>query len=121
MARVLHFDISGENPEQLIPFYEKIFGWKFEKWDGPMEYWLVETGPEDQPGINGGLGKREKDDRVVNTIEVDNVDESLKQVKEQGGTVTMDKGPIPGVGWFAQFKDPEGNLFGLMQDDPSVK
>ena len=121
MARVVHFDISGNDPQKLIPFYEQIFQWKFSKWEGPMEYWLIETGPEDQAGINGGLGVRQGDDRVVNTIGVRDIDSILDQVKAKGGNVITEKGPIPGVGWFAQFKDPEGNVFGLMQDDPSAK
>jgi predicted enzyme related to lactoylglutathione lyase len=29
--------------------------------------------------------------------------------------------PVPGVGWLAYCKDPEGNIFGVMQNDPSVK
>jgi len=37
MARVVHFDISAENVERVIQFYESIFGWKFTKWEGPME------------------------------------------------------------------------------------
>ena len=121
MARVVHFDISGNNPEQLIPFYRNIFHWKFSKWEGPMEYWMIETGPDDQAGINGGLGKRQSDDRVVNTIGIEDIDSTLEQVRNSGGTVITDKAAFPGVGWFAQFKDPEGNVFGLMQDDPSAK
>ena len=38
-----------------------------------------------------------------------------------GGAVIADKAAIPGIGWFAQFKDPEGNVFGAMQDDPTAK
>jgi predicted enzyme related to lactoylglutathione lyase len=121
IARIVHFDLSGKRSEQLIPFYENIFHWKFSKWEGPMEYWMIETGPEDQPGINGGLSKRQSDDRVVNTIDVEDIDSVLDHVRERGGTVIADKGAIPGVGWFAQFKDPEGNVFGVMQDDSTVK
>ena len=25
------------------------------KWKGPMPYWVVKTGPDNEPGINGGL------------------------------------------------------------------
>jgi uncharacterized protein len=35
-----------------------VFGWKFQKWDGPMEYWMVTTGDEKEKGINGGISKR---------------------------------------------------------------
>ena len=121
MPRVTHFDISADQPEQLIPFYEDIFGWKFQKWEGPMQYWMVTTGPDDKPGINGGLSKRQADNYVVNTIEVDNIDALLEKIKAQSGKVVMEKAPIPGVGWFAQIEDPETNRLGLMQSDEGAK
>lgn len=121
MTRPIHFDITGKDPKSLVPFYTDIFGWKFEKWDGPMEYWMITTGPDSTPGINGGLGKRQKDSNTVNTLGVKDVDAVLKQIKGKGGKVESEKAAIPGIGWFAQFSDPEGNVFGLMQDDPKAK
>ena len=59
MPRVVHFELSADDPERAIKFYENAFGWKTEKWAGPMDYWLIMTGPEDEPGIDGGLSKRE--------------------------------------------------------------
>ena len=121
MARITHFDISADKPEKLIPFYEDIFGWKFEKWEGPMQYWMVRTGPDDKPGINGGLSQRQADNYVVNTMEVENIDAIITKVKAQGGKLVMEKAPIPGVGWFAQIEDPESNRLGLMQSDEGAK
>jgi len=122
MARITHFDMSGDQPEKLIPFYEKIFKWKFDKWNSPgMEYWMITTGPDDKPGINGGLGKRETDSSIVNTIEVDNIDETLKQIEKNGGKVLMQKVPIPEVGWWATFQDPQQNVMSVMQPDPKAK
>ena len=121
MARVTHFDISADNPEKLQPFYQDIFGWEFEKWTGPMDYWLITTGPEDKPGINGGLAKRQADNSVVNTIEVENIDSVIEKVLAQGGKVVVEKGPIPGVGWFAQLEDPERNCMGIMQPEEGAK
>ena len=86
-----------------------------------MEHWLIETGPESEPGINGGLGKGQSDDRVLNTIDVKDIDWTLKEVKAQGGTIIGEKGPIPGIGWFAQFRVLQGNVMGLMQADPTAK
>lgn len=119
MARVVHFDISAENPEELKKFYETVFGWKFNKWEGPMEYWLIETG--EGPGINGGLGKRSPEQMDVNTIDVPDLDEYMKKVEENGATIVAPKMPIPGIGWYAVFKDAEGNIFGMMQDDPNAR
>ena len=56
MQRVIHFEIYTDDPEAVQPFYEKVFGWKFEKFEGgPFEYWVVRTGNDRTPGINGGL------------------------------------------------------------------
>ena len=36
MTRVVHFEIGARDPEQSATFYEGVFGWSFEKWDGPI-------------------------------------------------------------------------------------
>jgi predicted enzyme related to lactoylglutathione lyase len=113
--------MSGEDPARLIPFYEGIFGWKFTRWEGPMDYWLVTTGPDTEPGINGGLSRRQKDSTILNTIMVRDLEAALKKIESAGGRVEQPKGPIPGVGWYAQFRDPQGNTFGLMQNDPAAR
>jgi predicted enzyme related to lactoylglutathione lyase len=59
LPRVVHFEINANDPEKLTEFYEQVFNWKFEKWKGPMEYWLIMTG-ENEPGIDGGLSRRER-------------------------------------------------------------
>jgi predicted enzyme related to lactoylglutathione lyase len=56
MNRVTHFEIYTDDPEAVQPFYQDVFGWKFQKFEGgPIEYWLVATGDDKEPGINGGL------------------------------------------------------------------
>lgn len=120
MNRVTHFDITGEETEKVISFYEGVFGWKFAKWDGPFDYWMIETGSKDEPGINGGLSKKGQNP-PMNTIEVSNIDETIEKVKQEGGEIIMEKGPIPGIGWFANFKDPQGNMFGIMQTDSKAQ
>ena len=37
-----------------------------------------------------------------------------------GGAIAVPKMPIPGVGWLAYGKDTEGNIFGIMQSDPTA-
>ncbi len=121
MPRVVHFEIAADDPERAIAFYQDVFDWKFEKWQGPMQYWLVTTGPEDEPGIDGGLAKREDPTTgTENTIDVDSVDECLARIEAHGGKVVRPKGAVPGVGWLAYCEDTEGNRFGLMQSDPDA-
>ena len=59
MNRIIHFDIPADVPERAVKFYESAFGWKGQRWEGSMEYWLMTTGPDREPGIDGGIGKRQ--------------------------------------------------------------
>ena len=121
MPRVIHFEFPADNPERAAKFYQDVFGWKIDRWDGPVDYWLITTGTDEEPGINGALMRRGEDDTGTrNTVEVRSVDESMKAVKESGGRVVMAKMPVPGVGWIALCSDTEGNVFGMMQPDPSA-
>lgn len=122
MFRVEHFDIAADDPDRAVEFYSEVFGWKIEKWEGPMEYWLVTTGPDDQPGINGGIAKRQDPSQSTsNTIGVKSVDEHVAKITDAGGRVVRPKSSIPGVGYFALCQDTEGNVFGIMQEDPEAK
>jgi uncharacterized protein len=122
MSRVIHFEIPAADPERAAAFYKKAFGWKFEKWPGPMEYWMVSTGADGAPGINGGLMKKQPPTMATtNTIGVESVDNAIDAVKKAGGKLVTPKTPIPTVGYFAYLEDTEGNLFGVMQSDPNAK
>jgi predicted enzyme related to lactoylglutathione lyase len=120
--RVVHFEIDAEKPDRAVKFYEKVFGWKVEKWSGPVEYWLITTGSEKEPGIDGGLAKRtETEPSTVNTIDVPSVDEYVKKIEKNGGSIVRPKAAVPGVGWLAYFKDSEGNVWGIMESDTSAR
>jgi len=122
MSRVVHFEIPADDPERSIKFFEEFFGWTIEKWEGPIEYWLIMTGPEGQPGIDGGLARRTDPEMgVENTIDVHSVDEAVTKVEAHGGQLIRPKMAVPGVGWMAYIKDTEGNIFGMMESDPDAK
>ena len=122
MLRVTHFEIYVDDPERSTKFYSDVFGWKIEKWEGPIDYWLITTGPEDQPGINGGIAKREKPEQsTINFIDVPSADEYITKITQAGGKVVSPKMAIPGVGYMAFCQDTEGNTFSIMQEDPSAK
>jgi hypothetical protein len=123
MARVVHFELVGEDPERMAKFYANTFGWKTKKWEGPMEYWLVTTGEEGTPGINGGFGLRDTPQEQGTTVTIDVADAkaAVAAIEKNGGTVVNPLHPIPGVGWQAYCQDTEGNVFGIHQDDPQAK
>jgi predicted enzyme related to lactoylglutathione lyase len=121
MSRVIHFELGAVVPERAAKFYGAVFGWEASKWQGPQEYWLVKTGPDDRPGINGGiLAYPDAMARTINTIGVGSVDEFVEKVVQNGGEVAVPKMAIPGVGYQVYCKDTEGNLFGIHQSDPSA-
>jgi uncharacterized protein len=121
LPRPVHFEIPSDHPERAIAFYTELFGWKFEKWGGPMEYWVINTGEAAEPGINGGLmRRRDPNQPCVNTIGVASLDETLKNVASHGGQCVVPKMPVPGVGWLAYCKDLDGYIFGIMQPDAAA-
>ena len=121
MPRVQHFEIAANDPQKVAAFYENVFGWKVNKWDGPVEYWLVETGEEDEPGINGGITRPDETiSGTVNTIGVPDIDAYLEKVVQFGGQVVVEKHAIPGVGYNAYCQDVEGSVFGVHQEDPGA-
>ena len=85
MPRPIHFEIPADDTERAADFYRKVFGWKFEKWEGPMPYWMVTTGSDGEPGIDGGLMPRPQPGATtVNTIGVASLDAILKSIESKG-------------------------------------
>ena len=120
MPRVIHFDIPSNNPERLADFYRRLFGWEIQNW-GLVEYWLAATGPDSEPGINGAIARRDPREGTRNTISVKSADETLREIGEAGGKALGEKMAVPGVGYHALCEDPEGNVFGIMELDPTAK
>jgi predicted enzyme related to lactoylglutathione lyase len=127
---VVHFEIPADDPDKLSQFYTQLFGWKIQKMDmGGMPYHVVETVPMDEKGmptetggIGGGIAKRTSpDQRPTNYVEVESVDEYAEKAKKLGAREAMGKMPVPGMGFFAILIDPEGNPFGVWENDTSAK
>ena len=129
MPRPIHFEIHASDPERVQAFYRTLFGWQFQAWSGPTEYWVISTGEAAQPGINGGMVRRRgpapAEGQAVNafvcTVDVADLDATLRALPGAGGTLALPRMAVPGVGWLAYVKDPDGNLCGLMQADSGAR
>lgn len=118
MNRFTHFELATDDLEKTAAFYRDVFGWQVQKWEGPVDYWLVTSGDTSTPGINGGLMLAGGDfTGTVNTIEVDDIEAAIAKVRAHGGEIIFEKQPIPGVGYQAYFKDNAGIVVGLHQAD----
>jgi hypothetical protein len=124
MPRVNHFEIYTDNPEAVQPFYREIFGWKFQKFEGgPVEYWLITTGPDNEPGINGGITRPRggQSPGTLNTIAVASLNETIEKIENRGGKICVPKMAIPKVGWLAYAEDPAGSVFGIIEPDTNAE
>lgn len=115
MPRVSHFEIHASQPEKLAAYYRDLFNWKVQQ-IGQIDYWMIDTSDESEVGINGGLLKRHgpaaTDGQPVNaficTVSVSSVDSYFQKAIKLGGSGAVPKMAIPGVGWLACCKDPDG-------------
>ena len=125
--RIVHVEIHADDPEAAIRFYERLFGWSFQRWEG-QEYWLFQSGTKEHAGIGGGLlprrGAGPAEGQPVNawvcTVEVTDLDRMMASAADLGGSIALAKMPIPGMGWLGYVKDPSGNILGMMQPDPAA-
>jgi predicted enzyme related to lactoylglutathione lyase len=129
MRKVVHFEIPADDVERAKDFYGSVFGWELQtqQMEGG-DYTSAKTTSVDEqtqlptePGaINGGLYQRSEGapSTPVITIDVDAIDDALKQVEDKGGSTVLPRTAIPGMGAFAYFKDPEGNVLGLWETTP---
>jgi uncharacterized protein len=124
MDSVVHFEIPAKDVKRASDFYSKAFGWNLNQFPN-FEYWSVQTTDSDKNGmpkspgaINGGLGKKGvmAPKAVTVTINVADIDASLKNVKKLGGSQVGKKMPVGDMGFSAYFEDTEGNLIGLWQN-----
>jgi hypothetical protein len=122
MHRVVRFEIGADDPVRASRFYANLFGWTFQPWQGGAEdYWILVTGPSDQPRINGGMFIRKGPVGHVNTVDVKDLDAAAARVVELGREIVLQKTAIPGVGYNMVCKDTEGSIFGLYQEDPGAR
>jgi predicted enzyme related to lactoylglutathione lyase len=109
---IAHIEIPSSDLHQTNNFFNKVFGWEFKPFgNGYMLF-------NNHKGIMVGIRLVEKvnsGDTTVFHINVANIDEILKSVKANGGSVFKEKTVIPAMGWYALLKDPQGNIIGLYQ------
>ena len=125
--RVVHFEIYADDLDRAKKFYADVFGWEYTDWSGVTgtPYWGVMTAPmgSTEPGINGGMMKRQGPSPVsdiavtgfVCTVQVENIDEIILKIESAGGVVAMPKYALGDMAFQAYYKDSEGNIFGVHQ------
>jgi len=116
----VHGELTTDNTGQAKEFYGQLFSWKLE--DAPATgpggpYTFVKVGE----GTGGGMLKKpmpEAPNMWLPYVMVDNVDATIKKARQLGAKVIVDKTPIPEMGAFAIFSDPDGAPLGVWESSP---
>ena len=122
-GKIVHFEIPFDDQDRASAFYAKAFNWQLASMPG-MGYMLVTTGPSDEvtgptePGyINGGMLQRQDPiTSPVLVIDVGDIDATLAQIGELGGSTVRGREPVGDMGFAAYCTDSEGNLIGLWEN-----
>jgi predicted enzyme related to lactoylglutathione lyase len=115
-GEIVHIEIPADDTEKGREFWGSLFGWKFESYPGPSEYHMTRISDQTGAAVNNmEPGKRS----MRPYFAVDDVDAGAARVKDLGGDAN-ERMPVPNMGWFVTCTDPQGNEFGLWQNDPSA-
>jgi len=113
---VVHIELKVSDAEKSRAWYEKVFGWQTE-FMPEMNYSTFSFGKEGYP-VGGGLnGDADAPSGTIAYFATDSVATSLAKAKAEGAEVVVDVSPIPNMGMFAIFKDPDGNMLGLFSTE----
>jgi predicted enzyme related to lactoylglutathione lyase len=124
--KLTHFAIYIDDIERAKKFYDGVFDWGFNSY-GQSDFLQIKADKTENGEPIGALQSRNYSpipDKIIGlecTIGVENIDNTIEKVKNNGGQVLMPKTAIPYVGWISKFLDTEGNLICAMQYNNSAR
>jgi predicted enzyme related to lactoylglutathione lyase len=131
MPTIVHFEIPSDDIQRSKRFYNELFGWTIEKFQGTdnnmpedMEYYIITTTDDKgNKSLRGGMLRRQniQQQGITNYIDVNSIDEYSAKVEKLGGKVVVQKMPVPGMGFFAICLDTENNSFAIWETNSSAK
>ena len=110
---IVHFELTTADPTTLAPFYEQLFGWKT-TYHPEMSYGVIDTGAGQ--GFGGGFAKSDTPGAIIH-IGVPDLEATLDAVEKLGGTIVMPITVVPKMVTFFMFKDPAGNIVGVVDSN----
>lgn len=113
---VVHFEINTKDAEALGKFCSDLFGWHTQS-APELNYVTIDT--HSGGGINGGFSNSEDPVNTRVYVEVEDLDKALEVIESLGGKTLSPPMEIPNIVTFAVFSDPQGNVLGLVKNDPA--
>jgi hypothetical protein len=108
-GEICHIEIFSKDLKTSKKFYEDIFGWEVKtELEGIPNYATF----MDKGDMGGGF--TDEVEGIFFYIEVDDIDETLKQIENAGGKTEVPKTRISDeIGYAGIFTDPSGTRIGL--------
>ena len=116
-GQMVHVEIPAGDTAKAREFWSSLFGWQWQQFEGPSEYWMTQFSETTGGAIYVPEDSSKRGARVY--FDTDDIQATAARVGELGGEADEPQ-PVPGMGWFATCKDNEGNEFGLWQTDPDA-
>ncbi len=110
--RVVHWEVQARDLARQQQFFGDLFGWTVDS-NNPMSYGMVAAGGKD--AIGGGIGETADAPRTTFYVQVPDVNATLAKAISMGAETIMPRTNM-GTVVMAQFRDPEGNVIGLVED-----
>jgi predicted enzyme related to lactoylglutathione lyase len=110
---VVHWEIQSVDEAKQRAFYAALFGWKIDI-DNEGGYGIVAAAGPGSIGGGFAAAPAAGGPRVMIYVGVPSIDEALARVVTLGGQPTMQRTDL-GMVIMAAFRDPEGNLIGLVE------
>jgi predicted enzyme related to lactoylglutathione lyase len=108
---IVHIEFSADDREAAAQFYHDVFSWEIQHMP-EMNYSTFMSNEKLGGGFNP-VTEEYPAGTVIVYIQVDDFETTLADIEAKGGKTIRPKTEIPGVGWFAFFADPTGNLVAL--------
>ncbi|MEU7875805.1 VOC family protein [Dactylosporangium sp. NPDC049140] len=115
MGRSVLLRIYAKDPQRAATFYTTVFGWALLT-DDDRRCWVITPG--DDPRLGAAA---EHDGIAIPTVHVEDLDATTRTAIAAGGEVLLARMPLTGAGWLVCLADTEGNLIGVMHDDPDAR
>jgi len=108
---VVHWEVQARDPGAQIRFFGELFGWNVDA-NNPQNYGMVS--PAGPGSIGGGIGITTDAPRATFYVQVPSIADTLDKAATMGAETLMPRTDI-GMIVMAQFRDPEGNVIGLVE------
>jgi uncharacterized protein len=110
---IVHWEIAAKDAKKVREFYAALFDWPIDT--SNPEYAMVAAQGD---GIGGGIMQAppEAPPYVTIYVSVDDLAATLAKAQSLGANTVVPPTPIPGMGAFAMFADPEGHMIGIFKE-----